>query len=199
MFPEMVDIGMAGLACETDPRAAVAEARRAAESRNGPHQDVVQTREPGWPVETGSLAEAVYWYRQLAGLKYATPDVVAVSLCNLAFIWRDKGRWDDAEAALQESLQLRRRYNDRAGQGQVFLDLGHLYEPQGRWSDVEIACSQSAEIAHEVGDRWTEASALGHLGVAQAAQGQVEKAVISLEKAVAMARAIGPGHWPSWL
>jgi tetratricopeptide (TPR) repeat protein len=193
LFPEMVDVGMGQLAEEEDLRAAVAEARRVAEL-NGQNKARASARPqaPSWPVEPGSLAEAVYWYRQTAGLGDAIqPDEVAASLCNLGYAWRDQRRWAEAETAFHESLQLRRQHRDRAGEGQTLLDLGHLYQAQGRWRDAEPAFGQSLAIAREAGNRRSEAAALGNLGVTCAALGKTEKAVGYLEQALALAREMG--------
>ena len=47
-------------------RAAVAEARRVADLLHGQDsaRDRASPQGPAWPVEPGSLSEAVYWYRQ---------------------------------------------------------------------------------------------------------------------------------------
>jgi tetratricopeptide (TPR) repeat protein len=193
LFPEMVDVGVAEMAEEKDLRAAVAEARRAAELL----RDQVRTRGatppgPAWPVEPGSLAEAVYWYRQLAGQgEHTSPEHVIAALSNLGYSWRDHKRWAEAEAAFRESLQLRRQYSNRAEEGHIWRNLGQLYRHQGRWADAEAAFTHSLAIAREVGNRRTEASLLGELGVTLAALGQTDKAVASLEQAVALAHEVG--------
>jgi tetratricopeptide (TPR) repeat protein len=190
---EFVDDGMAGLAQEKDVRAAMNEARRAAELRNGQNQGrgTAVPREPSWALVPGSLAEAVYWYRQLTGLEEVTsPGAVAASLCNLGYCWRDDQRWADAESAFNESLLLHRQFGNRSGEGQTFRDLGHLYQAQGRWAESEVAFGQSLAIAREVGNRWTEASVLHSLGEVCAAQGQAEKAVELLEQALRIGQEI---------
>jgi len=177
----MIDDAMGQLASqEGDVRAAVAEARRVADLVRG--QD--STREqalpqgPAWPVEPGSLSEAIYWYRQAAGLGDAPgPAEVAASLSNLGYAWREQQRWAEAETAFRECLQLRRQHGDRAGVGQTFFDLGSLYQAQERWADAESALAQGLVIAREIADLRGAANALANLGVASAALGQTENAI----------------------
>ncbi len=149
LLPEMVDDAMGQLASqEGDVRAAVAEARRVADAvaRPGFEPGTSATpQEPAWPVEPGSLSEAVYWYRQTAGLGDAPgPAEVAASLSNLGYAWREQQRWAEAETAFRECLQLRQQHGDRAGVGQTFFDLGSLYQAQERWTDAEPALVQGS-------------------------------------------------------
>ncbi len=194
LLPEMVDDAMGQLASlGRDVRAAVAESRREAELLRGQDSTRDQARPQGlaWPVEPGSLSEAVYWYRQAAGLGDAPgPPEVAASLSNLGYSWREQRRWAEAETAFRESLQLRQHHGDLAGVGQTFFDLGSLYQPQGRWTDAELALAQGLAIARELGDRRGEADALGNLGVVYAAMGQAENGVRHLQQAVALANEI---------
>jgi tetratricopeptide (TPR) repeat protein len=181
MLPEMVDVGVAEMAEAQDLRAAVAEARRASDLLHG----------PAWPVETGSLAEAVYWYRQLAGQgDYTRPEHVIAALSNLGYAWRTDRRWAEAETAFRECVQLCRQRGDRAGMRQTFFDLGSLYQAQERWTDAESALAQSLEIAREIGDRRGTANALGSLGAVYAELGQNETAIRRLQEAVVVANEI---------
>jgi len=190
----MVDDAMGQLASQGgDVRAAVAEARRVAEVLRGQDstRDNAMPQGSAWPIEPGSLSEAVYWYRQAAGLGDAPgPGAVAASLSNLGYAWREQQRWAEAETAFRECLQLRRQHGDRAGVGQTFFDLGSLYQAQERWTDAEPALAQSLAIAREIGDRRREANALGNLGVVSAALGQTENAIRHLQEAVAVANEI---------
>jgi tetratricopeptide (TPR) repeat protein len=194
LLPEMVDDAMGQLASQGgDVRAAVAEARRVAEllRGQGSAREDATPQGPAWPVEPGSLSEIVYWYRRTAGLGNAPePAEVAASLSNLAHAWRGERRWDDAETALRECLQLRQQHGDRAGIGQTLIDLGALFQAQERWADAERPLSQGLEIAREIGDRRGAGNALGNLGVVYAALGQAEKAIGHLQEAMAVANEI---------
>ncbi len=193
LLPEMVDDAMGQLASQgEDVRAAVAEARRVADllRGQGSARNSAMPQAPAWPVEPGSLSEAVYWYRQTTGLGDAEPGEVAASLSNLGYAWREQQRWADAETAFRECLQLREQHGDRAGVGQTFFDLGSLYQAQERWTDAELALAQGLAIAREVGDRRSEAIVLGNLGLVYAAVGQAEKAIGQLQQAKAIANDI---------
>jgi tetratricopeptide (TPR) repeat protein len=197
LLPEMVDPGVADMAEERDLRAAVAEARRTAEGLNGQGPARERPAPPPWPLKPGSLAEAVYWYRRLAGQElYTRPEDVLSALSNLGYSWRTDQRWTDAENAFQESLELRREYGDRTGEGHTWRDLGHLYQAQNRWADAEAAFRRSLAIAREIGDRWSEAAALGDQGISHAALGAHEEAVSCLEQAILLATQVGnrPGE-----
>ncbi len=184
MFPEMVDVDAGDMAGEKDLRAGVAEARRVAGLQPGPA--------PAWPVEPGSLAEAVYWYRQLAGQGDRTrPEDISVALSNLGYAWRTDQRWAEAETAFREALQLYQQQNDRGSLRQSYFDLGGLFEDQERWSEAESAFAQSLTLAQELGDRRTAVDALGRLGVVCAALGRAEQAIGYLQQAITLAQELG--------
>ena len=63
LFPEMVEADMGQLAKEKDLRAAVAELLNG----QNPAREKAAPQPPAWPVQPGSLAEAVYWYHQATG------------------------------------------------------------------------------------------------------------------------------------
>ena len=188
LLPEMVDDALGQLTNqEGNEGAAFAEARRKAELLRG--QGTPQA--PAWPLEPGSLSEAIYWYRRTAGLENAPgPAEVAASLSNLGYAWREQRRWAEAERAFRESLQLRQQQGDRAGSAQALFDLGSLYQVQERWTDAEPTLAQGLEIVRVIGDRRGEANALGNLAVVNAALGQAEKAIGYLQQAVAIAHEI---------
>jgi tetratricopeptide (TPR) repeat protein len=192
-LPEIVDVGVAEMAAEKDLRAAVTETRRVASLLHGqdPARGPATPQGPAWPVEAGSLTEAVYWYRRFAGQgNHTSPEEVMAALSNLGYSWREQRRWVEAETALRESLQLRQQYGDRRGMGYTYFDLGTLYEAQERWTDAEQVLSRSLEIAREIGDRRGEAYALDHLGNAYAHLGQAEKAIGLLEQALQIGQEI---------
>ncbi len=171
----------------------MAEARRVAHLLHGQDQarGPASPREPAWPLEPGSLAEAVYWHRQFAGQgDFTSPEHVIAALSNLGYSWRMDRRWAEAETAFRECLQLRQQHGDRAGVGQSFFDLGSLYQAQERWTDAEPPMVQGLAIAREIGDRRRVTNALGNLGVLYAALGQTEKAIRQLQEALAVANEI---------
>ncbi len=194
LLPELVDDAMGQLASQGgDVRAAVAEARRVAEllrSQNSTREQTM-SQGPAWPVEPGSLSEAVYWYRQAAGLGNAPgPSEVAASLSNLGYAWREQQRWAEAESAFRECLQLCQQHGDRAGLAQTFFNLGSIYQAQQRWTDAESALTHGLAISREIGDRRREANALGDLGVVYAVLGQSENATRHVQEAMAVANEI---------
>ena len=201
LLPEMVDDAMGQLAARGGtcvppwPRPG---AWRSLLHGQDSTRDQATPQGPAWPVEPGSLSEAVYWYRQVAGLgDVPGPEEVAASLSNLGYSWREHQRWAEAETAFRECLQLRQQHGDRAGVGQTFFDLGSLYQAQERWTDAEPALAQGLAIAREIGDRRGEANALGNLGVVYAALGQTENAIRHLQEALAVANEMPTRPWRS--
>jgi tetratricopeptide (TPR) repeat protein len=185
MLPEMVDVGVAEMAKEKDLRGSVAEARRAADSRNG-------VSVSAWPLQPGSLAEAVYWFRQLADQgAHTCPEDISVALSNLGYWWSTDRRWAEAETAFRECTQLCQQRGDRSATQQAFFDLGCFYESQARWTDAEPAFAEALELARETGDRRALASALGRLGIVNAALGQAEKATDHFKQGLSIAQEIG--------
>jgi tetratricopeptide (TPR) repeat protein len=188
MLPEMVDIGMGALAEEADVRAAVAEARRVAALQSSQHQTrgAQPAAAPTWPMEPGSLAEAVYWYRQLnLPGEIVRPDAVAASLDNLAYCWRTRRRWAEAEAAFQESLQLRRQHGDGWGEERTLLDLGDLYKAQGRWAEAETTYQQSLALVRSRAEAAGEGEALLRLARLKKVQGDLPAALVFARQAQA--------------
>ena len=101
------------------------------------------------------------------------------------------GRFREALAAWERSLELYRAIGDRAGEGTALGNLGIAYDNLGRYERAIELFEQYATVAREIGDRAGEGRALGNLGVTYDKQGRHERAIEFFEQHLAIAREIG--------
>ncbi len=80
---------------------------------------------------------------------------------------------------------------DRAGEGQVYANLGNAYYSQGDYAKAIKYHTQDLAIAKEVGDRAGEGKAYGNLGNAYKSLGGYEKAIEYHTQDLAIAKEVG--------
>ena len=63
---------------------------------------------------------------------------------------KERKRWEEAEDAYKESLELLKKINDPFGQAQVYHSLGNLLSKErNRWEEAEDAYKESLELGKD--------------------------------------------------
>jgi tetratricopeptide (TPR) repeat protein len=89
----------------------------------------------------------------------------AISAHLVGLIWsRDRKRWEEAEDAYKESLELLEKVNNPFGQAQVYHSLGILLsKDRSRWEEAEDAYNESLRL-RKVNDSFGQAQVYHSLG-----------------------------------
>jgi tetratricopeptide (TPR) repeat protein len=100
------------------------------------------------------------------------------------------GRYTEARAYWERSLQICRRINDRHGEAKVLNNLSLVSIDQGDYSAAREYLVQALPVFQEVGHWWAECMALNNLGALYRRLGDYERARLLLEKALHICREI---------
>ncbi len=109
----------------------------------------------------------------------------------LGIVYRRQGKYADAIDMYQQSLAIKRRIGDVAGEATALGNLGIVYANQGKSADAEAIYQQSLEIARRIGDVAGEARHLGNLGIVYRRQGKYADAIDMYQQSLEIARRIG--------
>ncbi|MCW6034973.1 tetratricopeptide repeat protein [Spirulina subsalsa FACHB-351] len=112
------------------------------------------------------------------------------SLTSLGNAYNALGRYQEAIAFLQQSLDIAREIGNRGGEANSLGNLGNAYNSLGRYQEAIAFLQQSLEIKREIGDRQGEANSLGNLGNAYNALGRYEEAIAFLQQSLEIKREI---------
>lgn len=114
-------------------------------------------------------------------------DDLAHATNNLAYAFIRLGRFDEARQLLQESLELRRRSKDIAGESGTLELIGKLHFEQGRFEEAQRVLMQAVEMADLARNPHEKAVALITLGRVKMARGELDAARHRLEEALNLA------------
>ncbi|MFF3877428.1 ATP-binding protein [Streptomyces sp. NPDC001978] len=112
------------------------------------------------------------------------PDIEAKILHGLGELYRDLGRWREAEDAYKRVIELCRPLGDEREVALAELSTGVVMRDQGQWLEAVACYERAMPTFRRVGDRHAEAATLRELGVAYRDQGLWEEAVACYEKAM---------------
>ena len=112
-------------------------------------------------------------------------------LRRLGGLYRQLGRWAEAEQLYQQGLEIYREVGDRTGEGKVLSNLGNIYTSRRLWRKAEKYHQQSLVIQRESGDLSSEGRTLNNLGVMYERQEQWGDAEKCYQQSLAIKREIG--------
>jgi tetratricopeptide (TPR) repeat protein len=113
-----------------------------------------------------------------------------VALGNLAGVYRETGRVDQAERTYELSLAIAREISDRRCEGAALGNLAIVYYTTGRMEQAERVFEQALAIHREVGNRRYEGIVLGNLASVYQENGRLDLAERTQEQALAIAREV---------
>lgn len=126
--------------------------------------------------------EAITYFSESASF-----DDLAHATNNLAYVEIQLGHLDKAEELLNESLELRRRANDIAGESVTLELMGILHLKRGRLDEARRVLQSAIELADLAKSPPEKAFALITLGRVLVAQGAIDEARQKLDQALRLA------------
>ena len=112
-------------------------------------------------------------------------------LGGLASALHQRGRFEEALAAVQRQVELVPRTEDRGLEAQVVLNLGAVYDGMGRFEDARATLERGEALCRELGRPRLLATALTNLGMAYQGLGRLDWAARALGEAVDLQRELG--------
>jgi tetratricopeptide (TPR) repeat protein len=147
---------------------------------------------------TGEIRAAIPIYEQALTIAReifpATDNDLAVSLNNLAELYRSQGRWAEAEPLYDEALKIcRELFGDRPNNDLAasLNNLALLYRSQGRWAEAEPLYDEALKIRRELfAERPNNdlAASLNNLALLYASQGRWAEAEPLYDEALKIQR-----------
>ena len=174
--------------------------RRALRETTGETNSLVnaarQARTEGhYPEAVANLEEALVRHRSLrerirggsADLGLSIYDLGLV-LRLLALVRREQGHFAQAQALLDESLLMQRRFSDREGVAFALLALADLARDEGDAGRVRAYGTESLDILRDLRIQWAIGFALNTLARGALTSGDLPKAVVAIEESVRLFR-----------
>jgi CHAT domain-containing protein/Tfp pilus assembly protein PilF len=155
------------------------------------------------PYKAGRYSDAIPIAQQALAIREKAlgrghPDV-ALSLNNLAVLYRSQGRYADAEPLYQRSLAIREKAfgRDHPDVAQSLNNLALLYDSQGRYADAEPLYQRSLAIREKAlgRDQPDVATSLNNLALLYRSQGRSADAEPLFQRALAIwEKVLGRDH-----
>jgi tetratricopeptide (TPR) repeat protein len=115
----------------------------------------------------------------------------AMLLNNVAIVYANTGRYEQAIVAYTEAISVYRSLHKEAELAIALGNLGAVYYSQGRYKEALDHYQQSLEIKRQIGDIAGMANTLGNLGIVYADQGRYDEAIDHYQQSLAIAERIG--------
>jgi tetratricopeptide (TPR) repeat protein len=113
------------------------------------------------------------------------------SLTSLGNAYNALGRYPEAIAVLEQSLDIARDIGNRQGEANSLIGLGNAYHALGSYPEAIAFYKQSLDIQRDIGDKQGEADSLNNLGNAYNALGRYQEAIAVYEQSLDIKRDIG--------
>jgi tetratricopeptide (TPR) repeat protein len=114
---------------------------------------------------------------------------------NLAVLWGNSGRIDEALAAHAEVARISRDANDLVPMGRATGNLGVMLAVKKDYAGAEARYAEALDIARRASDLRGESVFLGALAIILDNQGRGDEAVATLLRALALVREYGDVHY----
>ena len=118
-------------------------------------------------------------------------ELAAQVLLSLADVARGQGSHEQAESHLRESLEIKKKLADRAGEAVVLERLGQLKYEQGELEEASVLLKQSLALGESLNMRVDIARGLHRLGLVEEARGSGEEAYQLYRRSLEVSRQLG--------
>ena len=145
---------------------------------------------PFWEFR-GHIAEGRRWLEEMLAAFPGTPRVRARALNAAGILVLRGGEHRMALTLYQESLMLRREFNDTLGMAVSLSNIGSAHVELGEYEQAEPAYTEALEYYRALGDQSGVATAFNNLAVATRELGQYERAEALATESLALRREQG--------
>ncbi|MGF1458565.1 MAG: tetratricopeptide repeat protein [Leptolyngbyaceae cyanobacterium] len=116
----------------------------------------------------------------------------ATTFNNIAVIYDDQGRYEEALALYETSLEITRsRLRDRASEATTLSNIALVYFNQGDYQKAAELVQQVLTMRQALGDQYGETLSLNDVGMIYEAQGRYDQAQTYVEQALTQAQSLG--------
>jgi len=115
----------------------------------------------------------------------------ATALYELGIIPLNQGRFQDAIALFQQSLELQRRLGDVQAEAATLNSLANIHIQQGKIEKAIALFQQSLELQQRIGNVQGEAATLNSLACIHTQHGEIEKAIALFQQSLELQRRLG--------
>ena len=115
----------------------------------------------------------------------------AAIIHNLAIVYQNQGRVDEAIALYQQSLELKEKIGDVQGKAATLHCIAMIYANQGRVDEAIALYQQSLELKEKIGDVQGKAATLSQLGMLRYRMGQMDEASALHQESLKLKEQIG--------
>jgi tetratricopeptide (TPR) repeat protein len=139
-------------------------------------------------LQSGKLHDAIRAYRRSLRTFETNPQTqhdAAMTLANLALAHKNLGQRTEALEAIQQALDLTRRFNDRRLQGHCLAQRGAIHDDMGDWAAALEDYQQASRLLDVAHDDINQAILTGHRALLLKQQGQYAEAERLLLEALA--------------
>jgi tetratricopeptide (TPR) repeat protein len=163
------------------------------EQRDYPAELRLHMRLADFLLITGSLSLAQYYCEQVLKIaeRLSNRHFEAHALSLMGDIYKQQGRWEEAEQAYQQGLKIFREVDSRTNEVASLISLGDLYRQQKRFDEAKDVLHQSLKICCEENFRTNEGRAYINLGVVSELQGKFAEAEEFYQKSLMISREVG--------
>ncbi|MEQ8382484.1 MAG: tetratricopeptide repeat protein [Coleofasciculus sp. A1-SPW-01] len=109
----------------------------------------------------------------------------------LGIIKLNQGRFQDAIALFQKSLEIQRRLGDVQAEAVTLNGLANIYIQQGKIEKAIALFKQSLELQRRVGNVQGEAATLNNLAAIDVQQGKIKRAIALFQQSLEIQRRLG--------
>jgi tetratricopeptide (TPR) repeat protein len=166
----------------------------AAELDQSAHQLISEGSSGKYRNETSSARfHRILTIEDMLGESCLTQERRATLLNELGNLLEVEGKWQEAIASFEQSLQTKRELGDVHGVAQTLTNLGIVYANQGKWHEAIAAYEQSLQTFRELGDVHGVAQTLMYLGFVYSEE-KWQEAIAAFEQSLQTFRELGDVH-----
>ena len=123
----------------------------------------------------------------------------ADTLNNIAGVYAETGRSNEALGLLEQSLFIKRAVGNWSGEADTLNNMATVYSATGRKSEALTLYERALLILRAVGNRWVEAATLSNMATVYSATERMDEALTSYEHALLILRDIQSGYYAQGL
>ena len=113
------------------------------------------------------------------------------TLNNMASVYDNQGRYQDALELYERSLEIAQAWDDRYGEASILSNIGVLHYNRGDYLQALEFTEAALAMRRDIGDRSGVATSLSNLGTIYNSQGRYSEALTVYQEGLSLVQAIG--------